>query len=429
MLSFEPTDDERAIQEEVRKFAEAELRRLGRECERARAAPEALRRTYADLGLATIDWPEAWGGAGLSTVARALVEEELGWGDAGLALALDAPGFGALAVRELASPEEAARWLPRFAKAGEGGAGGRGGGDGAGRAGGGGGAALALEEVDLGAPLGHFATVAEPAPGGNWRLSGRKLFVWRADVAETFVVAARAEPDGLPRAFVVERGAPGLSLGREDDRTGLLAARSFEVRLDGVPVPREAALGPPAPGAWDRFLARLWTVNAARQVGIARAATEYAIYYAQERAAFGKKIGQFQGIAFKIAEMAMETDAARWLVWRAARAIDAGADAAEAARRAAIAAVHANEAAVRAAIDCVQVLGGAGYMEDYPAEKWMRDARALAQIGGSDPLRNHLAAERVYGPGEWDGPPGAGASASAAAAFAAFAQAFGGGSA
>src|SRR5207244_6079137 len=123
--------------------------------------------------------------------------------------------------------------------------------------------------------------------------------------------------DAALRAVVVDAKAPGIEIGREDDRLGLQALRSFTVRFENTPVAPEDVLAPES--AWDaasgRFLARSWLVLAARQVGIARAAAEYATFYAQDRHAFGKKIGQFQGIAFKIADMSMDVDAARWLVW------------------------------------------------------------------------------------------------------------------
>lgn len=405
MISFEPTDDEKALREEVHKFAENELRKHGRDCEKARAVPPALRKTYHELGLTTLDWPEALGGAGLSTVARAIVEEELAWGDAGLAVALDGPGFAGAAIRELGGAEQRARWLAPFADPAA-----------AGRV-----AAMALAEADLGSELGHVAARAERESGAII-LNGRKLFVFQADAAELTVVFARApsdDPRFAPvRAYVLEKGAAGVTIGREDDRLGLQAARSFEVRFENARVPDAAVLAPEGEwdAAFDRFLARIWVVNAARAVGIARAASEYAAFYAQDRSAFGKKIGQFQGIAFKIADMAMEANAARWLVWRAATEIDKARP--RALRETALAAVYANEAAVRCAIECVQVLGGAGYMEDYPAEKWMREARALAQVGAADPVKNHLAGEREYGPLE--GGPGPDPSQ----AFAAFGQAF-----
>lgn len=413
MISFDPTDDERALREEVRKFAEAELRKQGRECEKAGGAPAALRRTYHELGLTTLDWPESLGGAGLSTVARAIVEEELAWGDGGLALALDGPGLAGIALRELGSEAQKRRWLAPFAEPA-----------GATRVG-----ALAISEADLGADLGHVATRAERESRG-YLLTGRKLYVLRADEADFFVVLAKAPSDDpkapVVRAFVIERGAPGVTVGKPDERLGLQAVRSAPVDFDGARVEADALLFPDRgdwAGAFDRFLARMWITTAARAVGIARAALEYACFYAQDRTAFGKKIGQFQGIAFKIADMAMDVDAARWLTWRAAWTLDRAASNADlgtdALRRAALAAVHANDAAVRAGIDCVQVLGGAGYMEDYPAEKWMREARALAQIGGNDPLRNHIAGEREYGALGETGP-----AVDPWQAFAAFGQAF-----
>ncbi len=153
-------------------------------------------------------------------------------------------------------------------------------------------------------------------------------------------------------------------------------------------------------------------------MGVARAAVEYATYYATEREAFGKPIGSFQGVAFKIADQAIGVDGARGLVWKACVELDKGRDVLA---RAAQAAVHANETAVNATIAAVQVLGGAGFMEDYPCEKWMRDARALSQLWGHDPLRLHLEAERRYGP---EGDPTA-AGVDPATAFAAFGAAFG----
>ena len=399
MIAFDPSEDEAAILDEVRKFAQAELRKLGRECEKARAIPDDLRRTYQGLGLATLEWPEALGGAGLSPVARVMIEEELAWGDAGLAIGLDGPGLASLAVLELAAEDQRARWLRRLAEPGHT-------------------AALAIAEADLGAELGHFTTTATLAPEGGYALSGRKLFVLQSPLADTFVVLAKlAGGAGGNGAFVVEKGAKGLTLGREDDRIGLQAVRSGEVLLDDVRVGLDARLEPTGEwaAAYDRFLARIWILTAARAVGVARASLEYATFYAQDRSAFGRKIGSFQGIAFKIADMAMETDGARWLVWRAAANLAKGRDIA---REAAQAALYANDTCVRAAIECVQVLGGAGFMEDYPAEKWMREARALAMIGGGDAVRAHLAAEREYGK-EHE------AAADPQAAFAAFGQAFG----
>lgn len=410
MISFEPTDEEKAIRDEVRKLAEKELRARARECEKAHDVPDALRRTYHELGLAVLDLPETCGGAGLGAVTRAIVEEELAFGDGGLACGLGASLFASYALLELGDEAQRQALIPRLsdpaAPARRG--------------------TLAIAEGDLGAELlDRLQTRAERAREGGYAIAGTKLFVPDAHAAELFVVLARGEggPEstGALKGFVVERGAAGLTVGREDDRQGLNAVRSFAVELAGVRVADGAALaGGDAPeAALRRLLARIWIVTAARQVGIARACLEYAAYYAQERSAFGQKIGQFQSIAFKIADMAMDVDSARWLTWRAAWELDKGRD--TAARSAALACVHANDAACRAGIDAVQVLGGAGFVEDYPVEKWYRDARTLAAAGGVDTLRNHFLAESAYGPlGD-----GGGAGPDPSSAFAAFGQAFG----
>ncbi len=422
MLSFEPTEDEKAIRDEVRKLAENELRPAARACEKAREIPDALRKTYHELGLSTLDLPEAYGGGGLSTVLRVLVEEELAFGDAGLAVGLHAAGFAAYAIAELGTDEQKERWLREIASPA-----------GATKA-----FAFALAEADIGSELGSVLARADrDAAGGggddgdgSWSLSGRKLFVADAHRAERAVVFARVsqERTGLAavRAFVVPREA--WKLGREDDRMGLNAVRSFEIAFEGARVPADALLGPPTPppgtdvpgldqDAFRRLLARIWIATAARQTGIARACVEYSSYYAQERTAFKQKIGQFQGIAFTIADMAMDADSARWMTRKAASELDTGRTE-TAAREAALALAHANDAAVRAGIDCVQVLGGAGFMEDYPAEKWMRDSRTLGMFGGVDPLRYPFLAETAFGPSvETVADPGQ--------AFAAFGQAFG----
>jgi hypothetical protein len=440
MISFEPTDDERAIVDEVRRFAEKELRPRAREAEAARAAPAALLESYRALGLHALDWPEEAGGAGLSIVARALVEEELSRGDPGLAVALDACGVAAAAVLELAPAGRRAELLRRLADAP-------------------GGAALALAEEDLASELGGaIATTlsgggpleapgarrgpgaADADGGARLRLDGRKRFVLHAPSASLLLVVAR-EGGGAPAsgaaglsggaplaAALVPREASGISLGRDEERIGLRAARSAEVRFERVAVAEDAVLasGEALAAGFDRLLSRLWITTAARQVGVARAALEYATFYAQDRQAFGKKIGQFQGIAFKVSDVAIAVDAARWLAWRAASLHAKGDPAAP--RAAALALAQANEAALQATVDTVQVLGGAGFVEDYPVEKWMRDARALASLHGGDPLRHAFAAERAYGPGHdaIAGPPAA-EPADALSAMAAFGAAFGGG--
>jgi alkylation response protein AidB-like acyl-CoA dehydrogenase len=176
-------------------------------------------------------------------------------------------------------------------------------------------------------------------------------------------------------AFVVGAGTAGLRAGAKHALLGLEAVPAYEVVLDGCVVPEEQRLrgGGELVKQTERLFARWMLVTAARQVGLARAAYELALDYTQERKAFGKPVAHFQAIAFALADMATEVEAARWMVWRAASELDAGGWPSTVA-----AAAHANEAAWRVADEGVQLLGGAGYVKDHPVEKWLRDTKALA---------------------------------------------------
>jgi acyl-CoA dehydrogenase len=181
--------------------------------------------------------------------------------------------------------------------------------------------------------------------------------------------------DGVA-AFVIEAGNPGLKAGARHELLGLETVHAAEVIMEACRVPDANRLqgnGDFRKGV-GLFMARVALTNAARQVGLARASYEFALEYTQERKAFGKPVAHFQAVAFTLAEMAMDVDAARWMVWRAARALDQGRLGGEVAE----AVAHANESAWRVADHGVQLLGGAGYVQDYPVEKWLRDVKALS---------------------------------------------------
>jgi alkylation response protein AidB-like acyl-CoA dehydrogenase len=340
MISFGLEEDQQIIQDTVRKFAAEELRPKLREFEKA-GVPEALRRRFAEMGLGLDD-------VGLTTAV--LVHEELAFGDPGAAVALSAPYEGGRAVQLLADPAQQARFAGR-------------------------GAAVCWSERK--APLDGFATVAKRIDGG-WALTGGKAFVVGGGDAGLHLVFAQLEGaqgwDGIG-AFVVEAGTPGLRAGDRHALLGLEAVAAREVILDGCTVSDANRLHGEGEFAArvERMFARAMLTNAARQVGLARAAYEFALGYTQERKAFGKPVAHFQAIAFTLAEMAMDVDAARWMVWRAATQLDKGSWTGTVA-----AAAHANEAAWRVADNGVQLLGGAGYVKDYPVEKWLRDTKALA---------------------------------------------------
>jgi alkylation response protein AidB-like acyl-CoA dehydrogenase len=385
MLSFELSEDQAMLQETVRKFAVDELRAKLREYEKARGVPDDLRRRFHELGLLLVDVPEAAGGMGMGTLTAVVAHEELAYGDPGAALALWNVSSLPAAVLELGTPEQASKLLARFGAA-----------DGWKKRG-----ALAWTDAGKGKALPEvgFATTARKE-GDGWVLDGEKAFVVNGGVADLYIVFAQVDATagwkGIA-AFAVEGANPGVAAGARSEWLGLETAHAGSVKLTACRVGDDARLA----GAADpvlaarRLFARIGIVNAARQVGLARASYELALSYTQERIAFGKPVAHFQAISFTLAEMAMEVEAARWMVWRAAVDFDRGAKGALVA--AAMASTQANELAWRIADNGVQLLGGAGFVQDYPAEKWMRDSKALALCGPPDQLNQLTVAAEALG--------------------------------
>jgi acyl-CoA dehydrogenase len=304
--------------------------------------PDGLRKKFDETGLGLDD-------VALSTAV--LVHEELAFGDPGAAVALSAPYDGNRALLALANDAQRARFT---------------------------GKATAICYSERKAPLDGVATVAKHVDGG-WSLTGRKAFIVGAAAAELQLVFAQLEGasgwEGVG-AFVVERGSAGLRVGDKHALLGLEAVAAHEVILESCKVGDGNRLlgGGELGKRVELELARAMVINAARQVGLARASYEFALEYTQERKAFGKPVAHFQSIAFTLADMAMDVDAARWMVWRAATELDKGLGLSSTVA----ATAHANEAAWRVADNGVQLLGGAGYVKDYPVEKWLRDTKALA---------------------------------------------------
>jgi acyl-CoA dehydrogenase len=367
MISFGLDEDQKLVQDTVRKFAAESIRPRMRELEKSGDVPAELRQRFHELGLALVDAPESLGGQGASLVTAAIVHEELAWGDPGAAVALWAPHLAVPAILALGDAAQQARLIGRFAAS-----------DGGERLG-------AVAWAERNAPLEGFHTTARRA-GSDWVLNGAKAFVVNGGRAELHVVFAQLEGttgwDGVA-AFVVEAGNPGLKAGARHVLLGLETVHAAELVLSECRVPDANRL---QSGEFRRGVALLFArgalMNAARQVGLARASYELALTYTQERKAFGKPVAHFQAVAFTLAEMAMEVDAARWMVWRAARALDEG----QLDARVPSALVQANDAAWRVADHGVQLLGGAGYVQDYPAEKWLRDTKALALFSIPDQI-------------------------------------------
>lgn len=355
-----PTDEQKALRDTLHDFAAGVLRPAARDCEAARQTDEGIFRQAHEIGIvAPVD--EEFGGGGLfDPITHCIVAEELAWGDPGIAYYLIGSGIAAAIIGGAGTPEQKKRYLTAFG-----------------------------EET----PVRSFVAIGEKVAAGDLeylettmdgdKVSGTKYGVLNASGATTGIVVGR---EGDELAAVIVDPSVELDIVKPEEKLGLEAAPTsvvnFAVNGDRLPS------GPKLTAA----LLRAKLMTGAIAVGCARASLEYASQYAIEREAFGKPIGAFQGISFKIADMAIAVDAARLSVWRAAWKIDRGeaalADVAEANGHALGAAVHCGD-------DGVQILGGHGYIRDHPVEKWFRDAVTLSVFDAPDAVGDMMVARGV----------------------------------
>jgi alkylation response protein AidB-like acyl-CoA dehydrogenase len=376
------------LRETIRDFMTTEVAPAIEKHERERRFPVDIVRRIGELGWLGIPIPEDEGGAGLDTLAYAIAIEEIGrvWGSLGLIVAAHTSlGCGPL---HLAGTEDQKRtFLVPMAQGKVLGA-------------------YGLTEPGAGSDAGGTRTTATlevtrdgPDPG-TWFLEGSKRFITNAGHAGTYIVTARTgeTPKGDPEisAFIVPADTPGFSVGRLEDKLGLHASATGELRFDRAGVPAANLLGERGDGF--RMFLRILDGGrisiGALAVGLAQAALDAAIPYAQSREQFGRPIGSFQGVAFMVADMATEIEAARALVWRAAWLKDRGRDYGLVAAEAKL---FASEVSARATNAAIQIHGGYGYVTDYPVERFMRDAK-LTEIGeGTSQIQRLVIARKVLG--------------------------------
>ena len=364
MLDFAPTEEQEEIRSLARSLAEEQLRPHGREAERAARVPADVLRTLASTGL-TAPFPEEFGGSGsLEAVTYALIAEELGFGDGAIAMHVLGSLIGPVTVLLAGSEQQQREYLPPFSD--ESTASTRSG-------------SLAFAERTGGYTLDEIsATIRQE--GGFLVLNGSKRDVIHGAESSPRVVLARLEgssgADGLC-ALLLPSDTPGLSITPDSHKLGLIAAPSAAYTFEGVRVPASCLLGEPGNPGVIRAATFYQILRAGVACGTARAGLEYAANYARQRIAFGRPIVSYQGIAFLFAEMAMKLDAARLYLWRAAFYWDTGAELATLVHETEAAQRQALKIAKSATIDTVQILGGAGFIQDHPAEMWMRNAAAM----------------------------------------------------
>ncbi|MGA3259773.1 MAG: acyl-CoA dehydrogenase [Bryobacteraceae bacterium] len=351
------SEDEKLFQSTVRKFAREEIRPYVREMDEAGVFRKEILQQLFAMGLMAIEIPEEYGGQGGTFFQAILAVEELSAVDPSAGVIVDVQNtICNNAVLRWADAAQKARYLPRLAENTV--------------------ASYALSEAGAGSDAFALATRAEDQ-GGHFLLNGRKLWITNAAEAGLFLLFANANPaagyKGIT-AFLVERDFPGFQVGKKEDKLGLRASSTCELILDNCRVPRENVMGEVGRG----YKIAIESLNegriaiGAQMIGLARAALEYATAYAKQRKQFGKAIAEFQGVQFDLAKMATEIEAARLLVYNAARLRDAGMPFLA---EAAMAKYYSSEVAERAASKAIEIHGGVGVTRDYPVEKLYRDAK------------------------------------------------------
>ncbi len=339
----------------------------------------ALVTSLFELGLMGIEVPEEYGGAGGSFFDAILAIEAISTVDPAIAVLVDVHNTLVInALRRWASPGQSSLWLRRLTKSCAG--------------------AYALSEAGSGSDAFALQTRAEAVADG-YRLNGRKLWISNAREAGLFIVFATLDPAAGYRgitAFLVEKDTPGFVIGRKEDKMGIRASSTCELIFDNCIIPRENLLGEAGKG----YKIAIETLNegrigiAAQMLGLAEGAFEDAVKYAQQRRQFGKPIAEFQAVQFQIADMAMRIESARLMVYNAARLKDAGKPYV---REAAMAKLLASEVAESVASQSVEIFGGNGFVRDYPAEKFYRDAKIGKIYEGTSNMQLATIAKQVLG--------------------------------
>jgi len=390
MVSFELSETQRMVQEMVHQFAEREIRPVAAKHDEEESMPWALLEKAEVLGL-TMSYVgdrdrsgEGGPSAGQLNTLAAVAAEELAWGCAGITIAIYGTQFAAGVVARMGNLEQKDLFKECLRGRDD---------DGHVRV-----AAMGFTEPQAGSDVSRIATTAR-RDGAHWVLSGQKQFVTNGSIASVYVIWATVERAagraGL-RAFLVPRGTPGVRPGERLRKMGIRASDTAPVYLDDCRVPAAWMMGEPRVGYGEarRILDTTRPMVAALSVGIARAALEYAVRYATEREQFGGPIAAKQGVAFLLADMAMEVEAARALAWKAAWLADRH-------EPNAISAAMAKAKAAGVAMDvttkAVQILGGYGYVRDHPVEKWMRDAKVMDIFEGTGQIQRAIIAQGLTG--------------------------------
>src|SRR6266511_2398218 len=379
-ISFALSDEQRALRDLAREFAEKEIRPKAAEYDEHATHPADVIVKAHEVGLMNVHLPEEYGGAGLPGFAGMLIGEELSWGCSGIAVSIVANTLGAGPVLVAGSDEQKRTWLPPLLDEPIL-------------------CSFGLSEPDAGSDVARIKTTAERR-GDEYVLNGSKTFITNAGHAAWTVVFAKTDPSKGHRgisAFVVPMDAPGVEIEKHLDKMGQRSTDTSAFALTDVVVPATNRLGEEGDG----FKIAMQTLDftrpgtAAGAVGVAQAAYELAVEYSKERVTFDVPIAMHQGVNFMIADMATQIEAARLLVWQSAWLHDQGK---RATLQSSFAKLFAADTVMRVTTDAVQVFGGYGYIKEYPVEKLMRDAKLFQIYEGTSQIQRLVIAKEIFLP-------------------------------
>lgn len=377
-MQMQFTDEQEMMRKMVRDFAQKEVAPAVEQMEKEDRFPRELIDRMGELGLMGIPIPESYGGSGMDYISYIIAIHELSKVSATLGVILSVhTSVGTNPILMFGTDEQKQHYLPKLA-AGE-------------YVG-----AFALTEPSAGSDASSLKTIAK-RDGDHYILQGSKVFITNGGEADTYITFARTgEAPGSKgiSAFIVEKDSPGLIIGKKEKKMGLRGSNTVELTFDQCRISKSQLLGTQGEG----FKIAMAILNvgrigiAAQALGIGEGALEHAIAYAKERKQFGKSIAANQGISFKLADMATEVEAAKLLTYQAAALVEQGASCA---KEVSMAKMYASKTAMRTAIETVQIFGGYGYTEDYPAERYFRDAKVTEIYEGSNEIQRIVIAKNL----------------------------------